>query len=834
MALLSSVDESTFLELSKRFHQKLKQQHVLSMPLSKFRELMVQSVGHKSLHDARKSWLAQSQSTPASAISVPPHKATIEEQMAQAEQLRQDMVAIAKYGKGPEELHQHSRYEEEDIYLDPVSQALQTDDWEDDEDAGWITLPEPGPWDFLPAPWQAAIDAIKEGRILELAQKHPLLIESLNWEIFDEKNRYRRPMTFPDYLISKGPTEWEAYVSLAKAGHFLPTPLHLRWMCQFFLEHPVENIQAAQELLEWTNHFLREHDCMGLESVVFTHLIDDINVVTDSQHLEIFKGVLAAAIKHHPNHELVQKISAQAWPQLITPGMAQSSWEIAWKNQVSLAKIMAGPINEALIQSTLLEGKATIIIDALKGHPHAVASWAVMKAVIPQAIAAGIDHRPFLQALALPEEGDYLNRHFTRGARVGHAIPKLAQSIASTLLKFDLIEDLDQFFEKYHRHLTPFPHYLPWLPLGQEGLSMALKKTPASPKDQQLIWKWVLPDGNWDLPNDEQKQSLEKTHEVLVDLFEEGFFTDNHETQSIFKNPPSQSMVDMLRTLKQRGVDFESAPKNRFGLSKVGLFELILWKTRFSIPWLKALHEVGIDWKNAFMSVYTLGEKVKVEPLVAGLLDGAIPLEQSLERYSKIGLPELATTPGLETVIKHVFSGRDGLATREQFIQAHRLHEFPSMVFEAWKYQSNAKEAKEFHELTKTFPEPIHVSWWIYRNGRNPNDPPENNVQRVLELLDLAVEWGVDLKTPLNPENETHLHWACTIPCQPNLWSDPALPLLKRLVQLGVDPTAVTTEGKKARQWGLPKDQCALKRYHSRIAYLQTAEMEWAMKPSTP
>lgn len=56
MALLSSIDESTFTELSKRFHQKLKQQHNLTLSLGQFRELMIQAVGHRSLHDARKAW----------------------------------------------------------------------------------------------------------------------------------------------------------------------------------------------------------------------------------------------------------------------------------------------------------------------------------------------------------------------------------------------------------------------------------------------------------------------------------------------------------------------------------------------------------------------------------------------------------------------------------------------------------------------------------------------------------------------------------------------------------------------------------------------------------
>ena len=60
MLLLSQVDEPTFNELSKRLHQKMKKDHGLQMPLSKLREVLIQAVGHKSLHDARKSWAASS------------------------------------------------------------------------------------------------------------------------------------------------------------------------------------------------------------------------------------------------------------------------------------------------------------------------------------------------------------------------------------------------------------------------------------------------------------------------------------------------------------------------------------------------------------------------------------------------------------------------------------------------------------------------------------------------------------------------------------------------------------------------------------------------------
>jgi len=76
MALLSSVDASTFAELSKRLHQKLKHQHALTLPLNQFRELMIQSVGHRSLHDARMAWAKSTAQPPASLSMNGPQSST--------------------------------------------------------------------------------------------------------------------------------------------------------------------------------------------------------------------------------------------------------------------------------------------------------------------------------------------------------------------------------------------------------------------------------------------------------------------------------------------------------------------------------------------------------------------------------------------------------------------------------------------------------------------------------------------------------------------------------------------------------------------------------------
>lgn len=773
MLLLSQVDEPTFNELSKRLHQKMKKDHGLQMPLSKLREVLIQSVGHKSLHDARKSW------APA---SLPKEQAG-----QKATGPATVMVSLPDYSQ-------------------PFKNA----------------------WEHPPKPWLEASEALDKGTLMDWSRQHPGVLKALSWRRQNSRHKYV-PVTIADLLLEGGDKERGLLMKFAASNEILIT--REQWENFISTQQFTRGAKTTQntEFLKWAASQTVEYSkqwCEAFESYLRQ---------TDPSQMWTFQLIA---------HE-IQSIQPDLFPtENLTPCervlLFPEDVEAVWEKEVKSLRANEGfhyVLNEQLISNTLLVKKLSQALAWMElKQPSAV--WLLLVQTITVAARASMDYLPLLEMLlpmSPPKEAPVSN--------VSHLLSEMLLSLLKN-------GDHDSFMRVLNSNVWGNPTNKESTQQEMtEGFGVFLSCQAPEDIESQIL-DFLLPNltkartTKAHQPQGKQpnfKSSHEEKEKSAAALGMAGHIRrllgkgDTHQS-------PSSDTIRKIAAVIDRGLD----PTVRQHLASYQKMEQtffgdVLFHSGFSLEWAQALDQFGVPWAAPIVALPALPNDKQPQdtywlpPLIAGLLTGKISPFESLKPWYELGCPPVAESPNLLSVIKRVFRQTSDHAVLNRFVSMHGLEKHPVWI-EARELVQTADQAAWLFQKTNTLPNALEMATAAYElnkreiySSKEEMNQPEDRVSHFGQLLKWVMKMGVDLTQPFNKREETLLHWVGHIQPAGYPSQDPVIPLLKMLIEAGCNPLSRTTDNLRPQDWAYP-DPHNYAYYQDRIAFLQTAEMDWAMK----
>ena len=780
MLLLSQVDEPTFNELSKRLHQKMKKDHGLQMPLSKLREVLIQAVGHKSLHDARKSWAASS----------PPKEQT-----------------------GPQNAGLTHVMESFPDHLQPFKNV----------------------WEHPPQPWLEAIEAIEKGTLMDWAREHPGVLKSLAWRRQNLGHRYV-PVTIVDLLLEGGEKERGFLMKLSETNEI--SIAREQWETFIKTQQFKRGEQTPQniEFLKWAAAKTVEHSKQWIEAFE-----SYLRRQPDPSQLWVFQLIAQEIQALRPDFFTTANLNSSNRVLLFPEDIVG-----AWKKELETLRAHSESrygLDENLISNTLLAKKMSQVLAWMELH-HPSVVWLLLVETITITIAtrASLDYLPLLEKLlpmSPPEEICAPNAYYSS---VSLPLSKMMLSLLKN-------GDTDSFVRAINSNVFGTPTHKERTQKEMTKGSGALLACQTSEESESQILDFLLPTltkarETQSLPPPEHPRphlSQEEKEKSAIALGMAGHIRSilgNRNTNQ----SPSKETIRKITAVINRGLN----PTARQYLAshqnmEQTFFGDVLLHSRFSLAWAQAFDQLGVPWADPIVALPAPPNHKQPQdtywlpPLVAGLLTGNISPFESLEPWYELGCPPLAGSPDLPSVIKRVFRQTSDHAVLNLFVSMHGLEKRP-VWSEVWQCVQTSDQAAWLFEKTNTLPNALDLAHAAYNlNTRESySSTPEmirekDRVSTFGQLLKYAIKMGVDVIQPFSERGETLLHWVGHIQPAGYPPQDPVIPLLKMLIEAGCNPLSRTTDNFKPQDWAYP-DRHHYAYYQDRLAFLQKAEMDWAMK----
>ena len=776
MLLLSQIDEPTFAELTKRLHRKMKKDHQLQMPLSKLREVTIQAVGYRSLHDARQAWKRQS------ALPLLPL-------------LNEPLERL------PATLRPSSSR---------VSQRPLT------------------AWNTLPKPIQDAQKAIEQGTFVAWARQRPTLLKALTWRSADEQGNLSKEKTATDLLLEAGPKGWEAFRELVEEKNLALTHDVLEALVSALWRSTATNRESARAFLDWATSMLTE---TADKEALLLNLFNFQAQTFDSDHdkLYVIQGALQTLTEQCEN---APALAAHQFTHL--PLFENKGMELAWSTYDD-----SKDLPELLIYRTFQQGNSLERAQSLERAGRMGVAMELLTRTAKLVLEAGQDHGPFLAAVFSTAE-KIAAQTASKGELSSNQIPKNLLvprlhlfMLLGALLRREHYED----FVALISHPALSAHLVSrFSPIRSEEALAFLQGNPPSHLEK-AIWEFISPSRSTD-------PSSKSTHlNPLVELYVSQCFQADPHAPTV----PPGVMAKLQRLVASPWVDLQARTEGALfsGLPPETGFGKLLLQTQFSPAWVEALVALGMKLDEPLMYLSNRW----VEPLVFGLASGHVDPRAPAEHWYRLGSLPIGCPQALQDIAVHLFGHHLEAASLKRLVQNHRLVDQPQALKLMWSHIQCVEQAQCLLHLAGTKPDAQSVCWWMYGLKQRPTSAifpttSERFVQ-VGRLLELALEWGVDINASFEDDRQTPLHWASIIPWDGNLPSDPVVPLMKILVAAGSNPSSLAQLNEKGallrpRDWLEKEERRELERkahpysfhhlYQERLAYLQEQEMLWALK----
>ena len=831
MALLSSVDESTFTELSKRFHQKLKQQCGLTLPLGQFRELMVQAVGHRSLHDARKSWAHTPIQAPSS-LSTSPETINV---IGNTTGIREGLKASAHTAFGLK-----SGAAASDAHIPEQPNLLF---WEE------IGVAEPGTRDNppprtptatveAPKPWRDALQAFKEGTLIAWAQAHPAVMDTLRW-FLTTPDQF---LSIGDYLLKQGPRGQETYRALADQGLLTPTAEHSRRYGMRLMHESLEDTHADQAMINW---FMENLSDDAIDSALASIVqLNQGEWLLNGGRFAVFRTVVEFVLASHFSvtkkaifHPVViartRRIrsaihgyhTSQKWSKQTTATLIELAQR--WGRVQELLNYLNLENDHELDAEFLSSMISGCVEHSLRTKDYSLLAHSIR--LLTQSRFAGNGICRIAMNHIIKSDVEMVVEQTTpeEHAKSRERTATIQMGLLEQLLKANRVSGFSEAAKALNPGLLYFyqrPGELFDSPLHNQWLLWAVKQSHWSPEEKEAVWAGLLPHGSSECSQQRRRQLLADTFRNLVD---EAKATPQGATNALPDSSAGQAFLTQVETLVGQGLDL-----NQGSRSLPSLFGPWLFDTSFSLAWVKAMLALGLRLDLPLVRT----PAGPMQPLLAAMAHGQLAALNHPQAWLELGAPPLKGNPGTPTVLQQLLQASRGIDIHG-FAQLHGLTE-PADLAPLWVAPRNVSQLNDLLELSPQGPTPNDVAQWFKYAQTTPSAMSAGDRQRLAEdlmgMLNWAIERGLNVRAPLNEEGETLLHWAAkhlaasdlyfqsrqAYPCQP--WQ-----FLQRLLEAGADVNAKTTTGEKARDW-LPTAQ--KRTSEPCLVFLQEQEMLAAMQ----
>lgn len=801
MALFTQVDETTFQDLSKRLHKRLKQHHGLTLPLGTFREAFVQAVGYRSLHDARLAWRKNVPSLPAvTAAALGATTGTVAEQGGQAPAVTEG--ASQAWASSAVSL--------------PLSRR---DAWHlalSDGGAPLVAWGQAHPDDLQALPYfprfteellgadgglegHRAFQALVEAGLVAVNRAHAWLAFEGGTPMW-ERLTLGEGRAAADWWLERLTEE-----TLPQAVVALRHRLSLEFTCDYLEGDRSEGSVSPTERVA-AIHFLQRAIERPEGTAVIAALPPAALMAMGRRDLALeqvstgdFHGRPQGLQVFDPMTTARAAVVYGAVPALLAAAPANDAW--TWVNHALVAALNEGRDLAAVAEvSAHVRNSAHTFGQTDVDHAQwREAVWKAIRADSAGALGALLDGREAwvrgFFSLSTPQEGRHLLL-LLLGNGVPHAVLDR------------LVPDLDASFTPDERRWRARNLGLVLLLLVDQHFhedddrgnpQRRLRKVSSASSRRLLAHaEWLLKKGA-------------NAYYVAHHNVHDGDFKDTADTADT-----------TVSTAPRELVPNEDCPAQ-------SAFSLWLECAHYRLDWVTKLVGLGLDLGRDAARAYDHPDPPFVEPLVAGLIQGYVD-DSQMAAWQALGAPPLAQSRRRDLLVGSLFfrdgwfQGRrvdvaQGMAQTVAFLDAHGLHDADALAG-AWGCVAYPEQISAWHAFTGTLPTladatcwvtplkpwrpwrphgPLGCDGWYARETGKDEEPIHPHP--LAGLVSQAMAMGMDV-TECTPQGGTLLHWVATLPVPPERFSGHpdlhACAIVRGLLEAGVSPAQKNPDGKTA------------------------------------